>query len=216
MAGPLRSIPHELTDGYRRVDLLLSCNVWFAMEAASVIAGLCASGMGGLRLPGEESPMIATFAHPKGHRSGIELRPAMGGRSIMRSHVRVLLAAPLIGAILALVAISAPAAQAAFGVESFFAANCKTEACTLKSTLEHPSEYFTQAAGHPPAGITEFVVKHEEKRRSDLPRRLSGGQRQGNTHGCRAWSEHKSRGGRKVFCQKNSHRHWSNQKRVFI
>ena len=31
----------------------------------------------------------------------------------MRSHVRVLLAAPLIGAILALVAVSAPAAQAA-------------------------------------------------------------------------------------------------------
>ncbi len=40
----------------------------------------------------------------------------------MRSHVRVLLAAPLIGAILALAAVAAPAAQASFGVESFFAA----------------------------------------------------------------------------------------------
>jgi len=80
-----------------------------------------------------------------------------------------------VGAILALVAVSAPAAQAAFGVESFFAANCKNATCTLKSTLEHPSEYFTQAAGHPPAGITEFVVKHEEKGGVTYPEGFPGG-----------------------------------------
>ncbi len=79
----------------------------------------------------------------------------------MRSHVRVLLVAPLIGAILALAAIAAPAAQAApaFGVESFFAANCKNTTCTAKSTEEHPSELFTQAAGHPTGGITDFKIK---------------------------------------------------------
>ncbi len=56
----------------------------------------------------------------------------------MRSHVRVLLAAPLIGAILALVAVSAPAAQAApeFGVEKFSAANCTAthEGCAGEET----------------------------------------------------------------------------------
>jgi hypothetical protein len=93
----------------------------------------------------------------------------------MRSNARIALLAPLIGAILALVAISAPAAQAAFGVESFFAANCQTETCTLKSTLEHPSEYFTQAAGHPLAGVTEFVVKHEEKGGVTYPEGFPGG-----------------------------------------
>lgn len=77
----------------------------------------------------------------------------------MRSHVRVSLLAPLIGAILALVAVSAPAAQAAFGIEARFAANCHFSTCgefggpPLKN-----SELFTQAAGHPPAGITAFKI----------------------------------------------------------
>ena len=68
------------------------------------------------------------------------------------------LAAPLIGAILALAAVAAPAAQASFGVESFFAANCKVAATCNEKT----AEYFTQAAGHPPAGVTDFVIKHFE------------------------------------------------------
>ena len=77
----------------------------------------------------------------------------------MRSLLRVPLLALLAGAVLAVMAPAA--AQASFGVESFFAANCKSETCTLKSTEEHPSEeYFTQAAGHPPAGITDFTIKH--------------------------------------------------------
>ncbi len=79
----------------------------------------------------------------------------------MRSNARIALLAPILGAILALVAISAPAAQAAFGVESFFSGNCKVETpCTAASTEANHSELFTQAAGHPPAGITDFTIKH--------------------------------------------------------
>ncbi len=76
----------------------------------------------------------------------------------MRSHVRFALLAPLIGAIFA---ISAPAAQAAFGVESLFASNCQEAAtCTKASTEGNHSEIFTQAAGHPPQGVTDFTLKH--------------------------------------------------------
>ena len=74
----------------------------------------------------------------------------------MRSHVRISLVALVASAC---VAVAAPAAQAAFGVESFFSANCKNTTCTAKSTEEHPSEFFTQAAGHPTGGITDFVIK---------------------------------------------------------
>jgi hypothetical protein len=76
----------------------------------------------------------------------------------MRSNARIALLAPLIGAIFA---VSAPAAQAAFGIESLFSGNCKVETpCTAASTEANHSELFTQAAGHPPAGITDFTIKH--------------------------------------------------------
>jgi hypothetical protein len=66
---------------------------------------------------------------------------------------RVWLIALLAGATMA----AAPAAaQAAFGVESFFAANCKTATCTAASPT---SEFFTRAAGHPNFGITDFTLK---------------------------------------------------------
>lgn len=88
----------------------------------------------------------------------------------MRSNARIALLAPLIGAILALVAVSAPAAQASFGVESFFSSNCKVESpCTAASTEANHSEIFTQAAGHPPAGITDFTIKSKE-----IPQALPG------------------------------------------
>jgi hypothetical protein len=80
----------------------------------------------------------------------------------MRSKVRFRFALlpPLAGAILALVAVSAPAAQASFGLASFFSGNCKVETpCTAASTESNHSELFTQAAGHPTAGITDFTVK---------------------------------------------------------
>jgi hypothetical protein len=93
----------------------------------------------------------------------------------MRSHVRISLLAPLVGAILALAAVSAPAAQAAFGVEKFSAANCKAayEGCAGEKLTFGPLEYwfpkettegeekvqgYTQAAGHPSWGITDFKV----------------------------------------------------------
>jgi hypothetical protein len=73
----------------------------------------------------------------------------------VRSHVRVSLLALLAGSVLA----TAPAAaQAAFGVEKFFAANCKTATCEPGTVT---TEAFTQAGGHPPAGITDFSVNTE-------------------------------------------------------
>jgi hypothetical protein len=73
----------------------------------------------------------------------------------MRVHVRVSLVALLV---CASVAVAAPAAQA-FNIESFFAANCKNATCTDKSTKENPSEFYTQAGGHPVGGITDFKIK---------------------------------------------------------
>jgi hypothetical protein len=94
----------------------------------------------------------------------------------MRSNARIALLAPLIGAILALLAVSAPAAQAAFGVESFFSSNCKVESpCTAASTETNHSEIFTQAAGHPPAGITDFTIKTFESGGVTYPEGFPGG-----------------------------------------
>ncbi|MFI4985131.1 MAG: hypothetical protein ACHQAV_03980 [Solirubrobacterales bacterium] len=81
----------------------------------------------------------------------------------MRLHVRFSLLALLVGAI---VAISAPAAQAAFGVERFFAANCNAFSkgeCKNAATPEEEKknaekEGYTQAAGHPDFGITDFKI----------------------------------------------------------
>jgi len=77
----------------------------------------------------------------------------------MRSHVRI----PLVALVVSVaIAAAAPAAQAAFGIEAIFAANCKVSTCgefggpPLKN-----EELFTQAAGHPPAGITAFKVNTE-------------------------------------------------------
>ncbi len=77
----------------------------------------------------------------------------------MRSHARFALLAPLIGAIFA---VSAPAAQASFGA-SLFASNCQEGAtCTAASTEANHAEIFTQAAGHPPQGVTDFTIKSKE------------------------------------------------------
>ncbi len=78
----------------------------------------------------------------------------------MRSHVRISLLALLAGA---LVAVSAPsAAQAAAGVESFFASNCKVNTCKKVPKAEEKEkaelEGFTQAGGHPNFGITDFKI----------------------------------------------------------
>jgi hypothetical protein len=74
----------------------------------------------------------------------------------MRVHVRVSLLALLVSAS---VAVAAPAAQAAFGIEDIFAANCKVSTCgEFGGAPLKNEELFTQAAGHPPAGITAFQI----------------------------------------------------------
>jgi hypothetical protein len=69
---------------------------------------------------------------------------------------RVWLIALLAGAAMATVPA---AAQAALGIESFFASVCKTATCNAASPT---SEFFTQAAGHPNFGITDFTLKSKE------------------------------------------------------
>jgi hypothetical protein len=104
----------------------------------------------------------------------------------MRSNVRFALLAPLVGAILALVAVSAPAAQAAVGIEKFVGVNCQegNKGCgekaaetspgvpgydvfggeleeTVEPTLpQSETEGYRQAAGHVPYGVTDFEVTH--------------------------------------------------------
>lgn len=83
----------------------------------------------------------------------------------MRSPVRISLVALLVGVV---VAVAAPAAQAAvpFGIKEVFAANCKVSTCgefpEYGGTPLKTSELFTQAAGHPFAGVTAFKVNIEE------------------------------------------------------
>ena len=47
-----------------------------------------------------------------------------------------------------------------FGPESFEAGTCVNTSCTYASVEANHNEAFTQAAGHPPWGITKFVMKH--------------------------------------------------------
>jgi hypothetical protein len=54
----------------------------------------------------------------------------------------------------------APAAQAGFGPETFEAGTCVNNTCTYPGIEANHNEAFTQAAGHPPWGITKFVMKH--------------------------------------------------------
>src|ERR1700689_2514142 len=63
----------------------------------------------------------------------------------------------------AIAAICAPAAHAAFGVEedNFEAGTCMTSSCTYASVMAHPGEAFTQAAGHPPVALTVFEFNHK-------------------------------------------------------
>jgi hypothetical protein len=96
----------------------------------------------------------------------------------MRVHVRVSLIALLVSAS---VAVAASAAQAAvpFGIEKVFAANCKVSTCgefpEYGGTPLENSELFTQAAGHPPAGITAFKVNTEGVFPNDAPAGIATG-----------------------------------------
>jgi hypothetical protein len=61
----------------------------------------------------------------------------------------------------ALLAVLAPAAQASFGVteEEFEAGTCYVSSCTYASPK---SQFYTQAAGHPPWGGTTFELNHHK------------------------------------------------------
>jgi hypothetical protein len=58
--------------------------------------------------------------------------------------------------------LCAPIAQASFGVEehNFEAGTCITSSCTYASIEASHGEAYTQAAGHPPFGITGFELNH--------------------------------------------------------
>lgn len=58
--------------------------------------------------------------------------------------------------------VLAPAAQAGFGVteSNFEAGTCNVPSCTYESVEANPGEAFTQAAGHPPWGITGLELNH--------------------------------------------------------
>jgi hypothetical protein len=80
----------------------------------------------------------------------------------MRSHVRFLLSGTLVAAI-SVLSLSATAAQG-FGVQSWFASNCKVSTCQKGATEEEEltnakTEGYPQASGHPPFGITDFKLK---------------------------------------------------------
>jgi hypothetical protein len=53
----------------------------------------------------------------------------------------------------------APAAQASFGVEKWEAGTCKVATCTDAGSS---ADFYTQAAGHPNFGITDFEFKNKE------------------------------------------------------
>ncbi len=86
----------------------------------------------------------------------------------MSAHVRVSLLALALGVFMAVFAAAAQAAPE-FGVESFFAANCNATHpnCNKAATPEEEKskaeiEGYSQAAGHPPFGITDFkLARHE-------------------------------------------------------
>jgi hypothetical protein len=103
----------------------------------------------------------------------------------MRSHVRVSLVALVVSAC---VAVAAPAAQAAepFGVEKVTAGNCSTghEECYGETVTEFGLKYsvpkepslaeakeqaYSQAAGHPAYGITDFKINTEGTLPNEVP-----------------------------------------------
>jgi hypothetical protein len=103
----------------------------------------------------------------------------------MRSHVRVSLVALVISAS---VAVAAPAAQAAvpFGVEKVTAGNCSAgnEECYGETTTIGPFKYsvpkepnpteareqaYSQAAGHPSFGVTDFKINTEGTLPNEVP-----------------------------------------------
>ena len=84
----------------------------------------------------------------------------------MRSQARISLVGLLTGTLVAVVGIIAPSAQASFGVSLWEAGTCVNHTCTYESVEKElqekgrSEEAFTQAAGHPPWGMTTFELNH--------------------------------------------------------
>jgi hypothetical protein len=86
----------------------------------------------------------------------------------MRTRARIpLLGGLLTGALVACTAMSAPAAQAGFGLSRWEAGTCVNTTCTYAEVEKEVKEKkrselaYTQAAGHPPWGGTTFELKHK-------------------------------------------------------
>src|SRR3989442_7586441 len=64
----------------------------------------------------------------------------------------------------ATLAVSVPAAQPAFGFESFFAANCKVSTCKFAEgeKAKAEGEGYNPAGGHPNWGVSDFTVNTVE------------------------------------------------------
>jgi hypothetical protein len=65
-----------------------------------------------------------------------------------------------------LIAAIAPAAQAAFGISKWEAGTCKKSTCTDAGPV---SEFYTQAAGHPNFGITDFKLNTHPELLGEAP-----------------------------------------------
>lgn len=101
------------------------------------------------------------------------------GRERGRNHTRVRIGAVLFGLLALLAAISAPQVLA---VENIIGpqdpndpqANSPWQAGTCKSdagpcSVDTPSQFYEQAAGHPPVGFTQFIVNTEPGTIGDVP-----------------------------------------------
>ncbi len=85
----------------------------------------------------------------------------------MRFPVRVSLLALLLSGALLAVPASAALAAPEFGLESLFASNCKVATCNKAATpaeekAKAEAEAYTQAAGHPPFGVSDFKLNRFE------------------------------------------------------
>jgi hypothetical protein len=78
--------------------------------------------------------------------------------SVSRTVSRASIAALSASVVALIVGLYAPAANAAFGVETFEAGTCTVTTCKDVP----PAGFYTQAAGHPPFGITDFRFKSTE------------------------------------------------------
>jgi hypothetical protein len=58
--------------------------------------------------------------------------------------------------------VAAPSAQAGFGVDKWEAGTCKESTCNSEGKAPS-AEFYTQAAGHPDFGITDFAFNYAKE-----------------------------------------------------